>query len=146
MPIRSVSLDDKYDLESGTAYMSGIHALVRLPIEQMRRDRRAGLNTGCLISGYEGSPLGGYDIALERAGGFLDRHGIRFVPGVNEELALAAVMGSQLFQAFPKTPLRWCRRHLVRQGARLGPERRCAAPRQLRRDRGELRGAGVGRR
>ena len=102
MPIRGVSLDDKYDLESGAAYMSGIQALVRLPMEQMRRDRRAGLNTGCLISGYEGSPLGGYDIALERAGAFLDRHAIRFVPGVNEELALAAVMGSQLFQAFPK--------------------------------------------
>ena len=102
MPTRKVSLHDKYHLESGAAYMSGIQALVRLPIEQMRRDRRAGLNTGCLISGYEGSPLGGYDIALERAGEFLDRHGIRFVPGVNEELALAAVMGSQLFQEFPK--------------------------------------------
>ena len=98
----NVALDDKYQLESGAAYMSGIQALVRLPIEQMRRDRRAGLNTGCLISGYEGSPLGGYDIALERAGEFLDRHGIRFVPGVNEELALAAVMGSQLFQEFPR--------------------------------------------
>ena len=102
MPLRNVSLDDKYHLESGAAYMSGIQALVRLPIEQMRCDRRAGLKTGCLISGYEGSPLGGYDIALERAGEFLDRHGIRFVPGVNEELALASVMGSQLFQQFPK--------------------------------------------
>ncbi len=102
MPIGSVSLDDKFALEAGAAYMSGIQALVRLPIEQMRRDRRAGLNTGCLISGYEGSPLGGYDLALERAGNFLDQHGIRFVPGVNEELALTAVMGSQLFQTFPQ--------------------------------------------
>jgi indolepyruvate ferredoxin oxidoreductase len=102
MPIGSISLDDKYALEAGAAYMSGIQALVRLPIEQMRRDRRAGLNTGCLISGYEGSPLGGYDLALERAGRFLGPHGIRFVPGVNEELALTAVMGSQLFQTFPE--------------------------------------------
>ena len=102
MSIGSVSLDDKYSLEAGAAYMSGIQALVRLPVEQMRRDRRAGLKTGCLISGYEGSPLGGYDIALERAGRFLDSHGIRFVPGVNEELALTAVMGSQLFQTFPQ--------------------------------------------
>ena len=101
MPLRHVSLDDKYALEAGSAYMSGIQALVRLPIEQMRRDRRQGLRTGCLISGYEGSPLGGYDLALERAGSFLDAHEIRFVPGVNEELALATVMGSQLFQAFP---------------------------------------------
>ena len=96
------SVDDKYALESGAAYMSGIQALVRLPIEQMRRDRRAGLNTGCLVSGYEGSPLGGYDLALGRAQAFLDQHGIRFVPGVNEELALTAVMGSQLFQTFPQ--------------------------------------------
>ncbi len=101
MPIRSLSLDDKYTLEAGDAYMSGIQALVRLPIEQMRRDTRLGLKTGCLISGYEGSPLGGYDLALLRAARFLDEHGVRFVPGVNEELALTAVMGSQLFQSFP---------------------------------------------
>lgn len=102
MPVRNVSLDDKYALEAGAAYMSGIQALVRLPIEQMRRDGRAGINTGCLISGYEGSPLGGYDIALARASNFLDEHRIHFVPGVNEELALASVMGSQLFQEFPE--------------------------------------------
>ena len=102
MPPLSVSLDDKYALESGAAYMSGIQALVRLPIEQMRRDHMAGLKTGCLISGYEGSPLGGYDLALARAGKFLNEHEIRFVPGVNEELALTAVMGSQLFQTFPE--------------------------------------------
>ena len=82
--------------------MSGIQALVRLPIEQIRRDTRAGLTTGCMISGYEGSPLGGYDLALQRANRFLEDHGIRFVPGVNEELALTTVMGSQLFQAFPE--------------------------------------------
>lgn len=102
MPVRNVSLDDKYALEAGAAYMSGIQALVRLPIEQMRRDRRAGIRTGCLISGYEGSPLGGYDIALARASNFLEEHRIHFVPGVNEELALASVMGSQLFQEFPE--------------------------------------------
>ena len=101
MSIRSLTLDDKYALEEGAAYMSGIQALVRLPMEQMRRDRRSGLRTGCMISGYEGSPLGGYDLALQRAGRFLDEHGIRFVPGVNEELALTAVMGSQVFQTFP---------------------------------------------
>lgn len=95
------SLDDKYSLVSGAAYMTGIQALVRLPIEQMLRDSSQGLKTGCLISGYEGSPLGGYDIALQRAGNFLSQHGIHFFPGVNEELALTAVMGSQVFQKFP---------------------------------------------
>ena len=59
----SMKLSDKYTLERGRVYLTGIQALVRLPIDQMRRDRRAGLNTGAFISGYEGSPLGGYDLA-----------------------------------------------------------------------------------
>ena len=62
-----MNLTDKYNLESGRVYMTGIQALVRLPMDQMRLDRRAGLNTGCYITGYEGSPLGGYDFALHRA-------------------------------------------------------------------------------
>jgi indolepyruvate ferredoxin oxidoreductase len=52
-------LSDKYTLERGSVYLTGIQALVRLPMDQMRRDRRSGLNTGTFISGYEGSPLGG---------------------------------------------------------------------------------------
>ena len=96
------SLDDKYTREEGVVYVNGIQALVRLPIEQMRRDRRAGLRTGAFISGYEGSPLGGYDIALERAGRMLVDHNIRFVPGVNEDLAATAVMGSQTYQLLPE--------------------------------------------
>ena len=59
-------LSDKYTVERGSVYLTGIQALVRLPIDQMRRDRRAGLKTGAFISGYEGSPLGGYDMALAR--------------------------------------------------------------------------------
>ncbi len=94
-------LDDKYTLESGVVYMTGIQALVRLPIEQMRRDRHAGLRTGAFISGYEGSPLGGYDLALEQVRGLLREHNIHFVPGVNEDLAATAVMGSQTYQALP---------------------------------------------
>ena len=61
-----MKLSDKYTLERGRVYLTGIQALVRLPMDQMRRDRRAGLNTGAFISGYEGSPLGGYDLALAR--------------------------------------------------------------------------------
>ncbi len=98
----SYSLDDKYTLEEGTVYLSGMQALVRLPLDQMRRDRRAGLRTAAFISGYEGSPLGGYDLALQRAGRLLDQHNIRFVPGVNEDVAAASVMGSQIHQLFPK--------------------------------------------
>ena len=98
---RAFSLDDKYTIESGRVYMTGIQALVCLPIEQMRRDRRAGLKTAAWISGYEGSPLGGYDLALARAQKHLNEHSIHFLPGVNEDLAATSVMGSQLYQALP---------------------------------------------
>ena len=77
------SLDDKYTLDQGRVYMTGIQALVRLPMEQMRRDRRDGLNTASFISGYEGSPLGGYDMALHRAAAILKKDQIHFQPGVN---------------------------------------------------------------
>ncbi len=89
-------LDDKFRMERGVVYLTGIQALVRLPIDQMRMDRRAGLNTGAFISGYEGSPLGGYDLALGRAKSILEEHQIHFVPGLNEDLAATAVFGSQM--------------------------------------------------
>src|SRR5215831_12876018 len=97
---RAVSLDDKYSLVEGTAFMTGVQALVRLPMEQIRRDRAAGLKTGVFISGYPGSPLGGYDLALMQARSHLAELGIRFVPGLNEELAAANVWGSQMTEVF----------------------------------------------
>ncbi|MEM7211121.1 MAG: indolepyruvate ferredoxin oxidoreductase family protein, partial [Pseudomonadota bacterium] len=75
--------------------MSGTQALVRLPMVQMRRDRAAGLNTAAFISGYRGSPLGAYDQQLMRAKKFLDPLDITFQPGLNEDLAVTAVWGSQ---------------------------------------------------
>jgi indolepyruvate ferredoxin oxidoreductase len=97
-----MKLSDKYEREEGLIYLTGIQALVRLPIEQMRRDRRAGLNTGAFISGYEGSPLGGYDLALARARAILSRYNIHFQPGVNEDIAATSVMGSQIVAALEK--------------------------------------------
>lgn len=76
--------------------MTGIQALVRLPLDQMRLDRRAGLRTGTFISGYEGSPLGGYDLALSRVKNLLDEYSIHLQPGVNEDLAATAILGSQI--------------------------------------------------
>ena len=98
-----MKLSDKYTTERGSVYLTGIQALVRLPIDQMRRDRRAGLKTGTFISGYEGSPLGGYDLTLARTRALLDEHNIHFNPGVNEELAATSVMGSQIIQVMQKT-------------------------------------------
>src|ERR1700693_4290035 len=97
-----MKLTDKFTLEQGRVYLTGIQALVRLPIDQMRRDRRAGRNMGVFISGYEGSPLGGYDMALARAGKILSEHNIHFRPGVNEDLAATAVMGSQIYEVIGK--------------------------------------------
>lgn len=98
-----MNLSDKFTLESGRVYLTGIQALVRLPLDQMRRDRREGRNTAAFISGYEGSPLGGYDMALARAGELLRRHNVHFQPGINEDLAATAVMGSQIVDVLGKT-------------------------------------------
>jgi indolepyruvate ferredoxin oxidoreductase len=101
--LESVTLDDKYSLDSGRAFMSGVQALVRLPMLQRQRDARAGLNTGGFISGYRGSPLGGYDQALMAAKKHLAEHHIVFQPGVNEELGATAVWGSQMLDLYPQS-------------------------------------------
>ena len=93
--LADVTLDDKYTAESGRVFLSGIQALVRVPLAQRRRDAAAGRNTAGFVSGYRGSPLGTYDQELWRAARFLDGHHVRFQPGVNEDLAATAVWGSQ---------------------------------------------------
>ena len=93
--LANVTLDDKYTLQHGMAFMSGVQALVRLPMLQQERDAMAGKKTGALISGYRGSPLGGYDQALWKAKPHLEKHNIVFQPGVNEELAATALWGTQ---------------------------------------------------
>jgi len=93
--LTSVTLDDKYTATSGNIFLSGIQALVRLPMMQHVRDHAAGLNTGGFISGYRGSPLGGLDETLWKAKKHLESHHVQFVPGVNEDLAATAVWGSQ---------------------------------------------------
>lgn len=101
MSRRIITLDDKYAREDGDVFMSGVQALVRLPLDQKRLDRRAGLNTAGFISGYRGSPLGGYDQQLERAEKFLKAHDVHFWPGLNEDLGATAVWGSQQVGVFP---------------------------------------------
>jgi indolepyruvate ferredoxin oxidoreductase len=89
------ALEDRYRLESGRVFLTGVQALVRLPMMQQHRDRAAGLDTAGFISGYRGSPLGTFDMALWQAKAFLDAHRVRFEPGLNEDLAATAVWGSQ---------------------------------------------------
>ncbi len=95
MEKRSVSLDDKYTLRKGHAFMTGIQSLVRLPMVQRELDLKAGLNTAGYISGYRGSPLGGYDQQLERNKKLLVEFHVKFQPGVNEDLAATALWGTQ---------------------------------------------------
>ena len=101
--LETVTLEDKYSLASGRAFMSGVQALVRLPMLQRVRDVRAGLNTAGFISGYRGSPLGGYDQALWAAKKHLAENHIVFQPGVNEELGATAVWGTQQLDLWPKS-------------------------------------------
>jgi indolepyruvate ferredoxin oxidoreductase len=93
--LREVTFDDKYSVERGAIYITGVQALVKLPLIIRELDQRAGLNTAGFISGFRGSPLGTFDQQLWKANRFLTERAIRFVPGVNEELAATAVWGSQ---------------------------------------------------
>jgi indolepyruvate ferredoxin oxidoreductase len=95
MALRDVSLEDKYTAAAGRLVMTGTQALVRLPLLQKARDRAQGLNTAGFISGYRGSPLGGFDQQLWSAAKFLKPENIVFQPGLNEDLAATAVWGSQ---------------------------------------------------
>jgi indolepyruvate ferredoxin oxidoreductase len=101
-PLRTVLLDDKYTALSGTILLTGTQALVRLPMDQHRKDRGAGLNTAGYISGYRGSPIGGYDSALWKAGKQLAAENIVFQPGLNEDLAATAICGTQQIDTLPK--------------------------------------------
>ena len=91
----TTTLEDKYTRNTGQVYLTGSQALVRLPMLQRARDQAEGINSAGFISGYRGSPLGIYDLALWRAEKHLKQHNIHFQPGVNEDLAATAVWGSQ---------------------------------------------------
>src|SRR6516165_8130446 len=97
----AINLEQKYTANSGHIFLTGIQALVRLPMAQIRRDRAAGLNTAGFISGYRGSRLGGYDQQLFAARKHLEQYNIKFQPGVNEDLAATAIWGSQQLNLSP---------------------------------------------
>jgi indolepyruvate ferredoxin oxidoreductase len=91
-----LTLTDRYLREEGTVYLTGVQALVRALFDRARQDRARGLRSGTFVSGYEGSPLGGYDLELNRRTDLLGELDIVHRPGVNEELAATSVMGTQL--------------------------------------------------
>src|SRR5690606_8912818 len=95
------TLEDRYTRQKGRIYLSGVQALVRLPLMQQLRDAAAGLDTAGFISGYRGSPLGGFDLELWRARRHLDAARVRFQPGLNEDLGATMVWGTQQTNLFP---------------------------------------------
>ncbi|MGB7243959.1 MAG: indolepyruvate ferredoxin oxidoreductase family protein [Sulfitobacter sp.] len=95
MSTQKISLNDRFDLEKSTVLLNGTQALVRLMLMQKARDRKAGLNTAGLVTGYRGSPLGTVDLQMERAAKSLAQYDVTFQPGLNEDLAATALWGSQ---------------------------------------------------
>ncbi|NCT68861.1 MAG: indolepyruvate ferredoxin oxidoreductase family protein [Rhodanobacteraceae bacterium] len=98
---REYTLEHKYTRAEGRIYLSGVQALVRLPLMQQMRDRAAGINTAGFISGYRGSPLGGFDLELWKAKKHLAASNIEFTPGLNEDLGATMVWGTQQANLFP---------------------------------------------
>ncbi len=96
-----ISLDDKFTLERGRAFLTGTQALIRLPMLQRQRDLQAGLNTAGYITGYRGSPLGNVDLTAMKAQKHLAAHHVKFHPGMNEDLAATSVWGTQQVNLFP---------------------------------------------
>lgn len=88
-------LADNLTRESGRIFLTGTQALVRIMLTQARVDRERGLNTAGFVSGYRGSPLGGVDMAMWKSKKALDANKISFLPGINEDMAATAVMGTQ---------------------------------------------------
>ena len=126
-------LADRYRLENGRVFLSGLQAIARLPLDQIRSDRRRGLNTAAFVSGYQGSPVGAFGDEVERAARTVADLPIVCQPGANEELAATAVMGSQLASTLVRLHLRRRHRHVVRQGARTRSGQRRHPPRRVRR-------------
>ncbi|HKE75752.1 MAG TPA: indolepyruvate ferredoxin oxidoreductase family protein, partial [Acidimicrobiales bacterium] len=81
--------------------LSGVEVLGEVLLARRALDLRDGLDTATFVSGYPGSPLGGVDLALARLGDRLAAARVHHQPGVNEELAAAAVWGSQMGGAVP---------------------------------------------
>jgi indolepyruvate ferredoxin oxidoreductase len=97
----NVTLDDKYVLEEGRVFITGVQALLRILLDQSRLDHRAGLKTAGFVSGYRGSPLGGLDQQAQRAAKLLKEREILFKEGINEDLGATAVWGTQQANLFP---------------------------------------------
>ena len=138
------ALTDRYLREEGTVYLTGVQALVRVLFDLARRDRAQGLRTGTFVSGYEGSPLGGYDLELGRQRGLLAELDVVHRPGLNEEIAATSVMGSQTARETGRLRPDGVAGVWYGKSPGLGPGVGRAAARQPDRDRPARRRGGAG--
>ncbi len=95
-------LADSLWAREGQVFLTGTQALVRLLVMQRQRDEAAGIDSRGFVSGYRGSPLGGLDMAIWKAGKRFEETGVRFVPAVNEELGATQVLGTQRVESDPE--------------------------------------------
>lgn len=92
---RPIDLAGRYTATTGSVLLTGVQALVRVIFDQIRADRAAGRRTAAFVSGYQGSPLGTFDLTLARTGALLEQYDVTLLPGVNEDIAATSVWGSQ---------------------------------------------------
>ena len=95
MKLNDVSLSDRFTKGTGRVLANGTQALLISMFRQRRFDRARGFNTAGFLSGYRGSPIASLDSEAERAAKHLAAHDITFTPGINEDLALTSVWGTQ---------------------------------------------------
>ena len=94
-------LIDRYTRQQGRVFLTGTQAIIRIALDQARRDHAAGDNIRGYVSGYRGSPLGGVDIELTPNKTLLEQAGVEFLPAVNEEFAATQMIGTQQVETDP---------------------------------------------
>jgi indolepyruvate ferredoxin oxidoreductase len=101
VPDPNFALADRYDRLEGDVLLTGIQALTRVVMDQVRADQAKGWNTAAFVSGYPGSPLGGLDREMVAQQTRLAALGVVHQSGLNEELAATSVVGTQLLPERP---------------------------------------------
>ncbi|ASP19334.1 2-oxoacid ferredoxin oxidoreductase [Antarctobacter heliothermus] len=95
------TLEDRYTRVQGRVFMTGTQAIVRIALDQARRDRARGLDTRGYVSGYRGSPVGGIDLEVGRNRAVVEGAGITFLAAVNEEFGATQMIGTQQVETDP---------------------------------------------
>ena len=104
--MKNSSLTDRFDLSKSVVLLNGTQALVRLLLTQKARDKKEGLNTAGLVTGYRGSPLGAVDSQMAKVTKELAEYNITFQPGLNEDLS--ATLGVSTGRIERRGAVRWC--------------------------------------